>query len=189
MDRVQTKLPNQKMLWAGFALASRLDVGQIRVAVWMGFFRSLIFANKLKNFYLLLHNFWPLIFFSTKISIVVHSSFRICFNPIKSTFRGIMGLIKADLFTSDLPRRSRLEMSKVSPTAAVSTPPVPRFCSLRLSKILLKRKSCSGGYSRRREHLCMNLKVFLIVIFFFFLTFHLNSFDWNWTRSSHCEMH
>jgi len=30
MDRVQTKLPNQKMLWAGFALASRLDVGQIR---------------------------------------------------------------------------------------------------------------------------------------------------------------
>jgi len=57
MDRVQTKLPNQKMLWAGFALASRLDVGQIRVAVWMGFFRSLIFANKLKNFYLLLHNF------------------------------------------------------------------------------------------------------------------------------------
>uniref|UniRef100_A0A8B9H042 Uncharacterized protein n=1 Tax=Astyanax mexicanus TaxID=7994 RepID=A0A8B9H042_ASTMX len=32
-------------------------------------------------------------------------------------------------------------MSNTSPTAAVSTPPVPRFCSLRLSRILLKRGS------------------------------------------------
>lgn len=46
------------------------------------------------------------------------------------------------VFTSDLPRRSRLEMSKVSPVAAVSTPPVPLFCSLRLSRIFLKRGSC-----------------------------------------------
>uniref|UniRef100_A0AAX7UZ27 Uncharacterized protein n=1 Tax=Astatotilapia calliptera TaxID=8154 RepID=A0AAX7UZ27_ASTCA len=48
-----------------------------------------------------------------------------------------------NLLTSDLPRRSRLEMSKVSPVAAVSTPPVPRFCSRRLSRILLKRR-CPG---------------------------------------------
>lgn len=47
-----------------------------------------------------------------------------------------------NILTSDLPRRSRLEMSKVSPVAAVSTPPVPRFCSRRLSRILLKRGSC-----------------------------------------------
>lgn len=44
--------------------------------------------------------------------------------------------------TSDLPRRSLLEMSKVSPVAAVSTPPVPLFCSRRLSRILGKRGSC-----------------------------------------------
>lgn len=45
------------------------------------------------------------------------------------------------VFTSDLPRRSRLEMSTVSPLAAVSTPPVPLFCSLRFSRIFLKRGS------------------------------------------------
>lgn len=33
-------------------------------------------------------------------------------------------------------------MSKVLPVAAVSTPPVPRFCSLRFSRILEKRLSC-----------------------------------------------
>ncbi|TNN47375.1 Corticotropin-releasing factor-binding protein [Liparis tanakae] len=43
--------------------------------------------------------------------------------------------------TSDLPRRSRLETSTVSPVEAVSTPPVPLFCSLRLSRIFLKRGS------------------------------------------------
>lgn len=48
------------------------------------------------------------------------------------------------ILTSDLPRRSLLEMSKVSPVAAVSTPPVPLFCSRRLSRILLNRGSCSG---------------------------------------------
>uniref|UniRef100_A0A3B3CU41 Uncharacterized protein n=1 Tax=Oryzias melastigma TaxID=30732 RepID=A0A3B3CU41_ORYME len=50
------------------------------------------------------------------------------------------------ILTSDLPRRSLLEMSKVSPTAAVSTPPVPRFCSRRLSRILEKRASCGAVY-------------------------------------------
>uniref|UniRef100_A0A3B3HN57 Uncharacterized protein n=1 Tax=Oryzias latipes TaxID=8090 RepID=A0A3B3HN57_ORYLA len=62
------------------------------------------------------------------------------------------------VLTSDLPRRSLLEMSKVSPTAAVSTPPVPRFCSRRLSRILEKRGSCravglshtSGNYLERQ---------------------------------------
>uniref|UniRef100_A0A3B4AXT0 Uncharacterized protein n=1 Tax=Periophthalmus magnuspinnatus TaxID=409849 RepID=A0A3B4AXT0_9GOBI len=44
--------------------------------------------------------------------------------------------------TSDLPRRSLLEMSNVSPVAAVSTPPVPLFCSLRLSSILENLASC-----------------------------------------------
>lgn len=48
------------------------------------------------------------------------------------------------ILTSDLPRRSLLEMSKVSPVAAVSTPPVPLFCRRRLSRILLNRESCSG---------------------------------------------
>lgn len=43
--------------------------------------------------------------------------------------------------TSDFPRRSRLEMSKTPPLAAVSTPPVPRFCSRRFSRILGKRLS------------------------------------------------
>lgn len=43
--------------------------------------------------------------------------------------------------TSDFPRRSRLEMSKMPPLAAVSTPPVPRFCSRRFSRILGKRLS------------------------------------------------
>uniref|UniRef100_A0AAR2LH49 Uncharacterized protein n=1 Tax=Pygocentrus nattereri TaxID=42514 RepID=A0AAR2LH49_PYGNA len=38
--------------------------------------------------------------------------------------------------------RSLFEMSNMSPTAAVSTPPVPRFCNLKLSRILLKRGSC-----------------------------------------------
>ena len=37
--------------------------------------------------------------------------------------------------TSDLPSRSKLEMSKTLPVAAVSTPPVPRFCSLKFSRI------------------------------------------------------
>uniref|UniRef100_A0A8C4E377 Uncharacterized protein n=1 Tax=Dicentrarchus labrax TaxID=13489 RepID=A0A8C4E377_DICLA len=46
------------------------------------------------------------------------------------------------ILTSDLPKRSLLEMSKVSPVAAVSTPPVPLFCSRRLSRILEKRGSC-----------------------------------------------
>lgn len=32
-------------------------------------------------------------------------------------------------------------MSKMSPEAAVSTPPVPLFCNLRLSRIFLKRGS------------------------------------------------
>lgn len=45
--------------------------------------------------------------------------------------------------TSDFPRRSLLEMSKVSPVAAVSTPPVPLFWSRRLSRILAKRGSCN----------------------------------------------
>ena len=45
------------------------------------------------------------------------------------------------LLTSDLPRRSLLEMSKVSPVAAVSTPPVPLFCSLRFSRIFENRGS------------------------------------------------
>lgn len=44
-------------------------------------------------------------------------------------------------FTSDLPIRSMLEMSYTSATAAVSTPPVPRFWSRRFSKILEKRGS------------------------------------------------
>lgn len=35
------------------------------------------------------------------------------------------------ILTSDFPRRSLLEISKVSPVAAVSTPPVPLFCSRR----------------------------------------------------------
>lgn len=48
------------------------------------------------------------------------------------------------ILTSDLPRRSLLEMSKVSPVAAVSTPPVPLFCSRRWSRILLNLGSCSG---------------------------------------------
>lgn len=43
--------------------------------------------------------------------------------------------------TSDFPSRSRLEMSKTLPVAAVSTPPVPRFCSRRFSRILGKRLS------------------------------------------------
>lgn len=43
--------------------------------------------------------------------------------------------------TSDFPSRSRLEMSKTPPVAAVSTPPVPRFCSRRFSRILGKRLS------------------------------------------------
>lgn len=51
----------------------------------------------------------------------------------------------SQVFTSDLPRRSRLEMSTVSPVAAVSTPPVPLFCSLRFSRIFLKRGSCIIG--------------------------------------------
>uniref|UniRef100_A0A0E9WHT9 Uncharacterized protein n=1 Tax=Anguilla anguilla TaxID=7936 RepID=A0A0E9WHT9_ANGAN len=34
--------------------------------------------------------------------------------------------------TSEKPKRSALEMSKTPPTAAVSTPPVPRFWSLSL---------------------------------------------------------
>uniref|UniRef100_A0A8C5GLN7 Uncharacterized protein n=1 Tax=Gouania willdenowi TaxID=441366 RepID=A0A8C5GLN7_GOUWI len=48
---------------------------------------------------------------------------------------------KTWIVTSDFPRRSRLEMSKVSPVAAVSTPPVPRFCRRRLSSILENRGS------------------------------------------------
>uniref|UniRef100_A0A672LZT2 Uncharacterized protein n=1 Tax=Sinocyclocheilus grahami TaxID=75366 RepID=A0A672LZT2_SINGR len=38
-------------------------------------------------------------------------------------------------------RRSRFEMSKISPTAAVSTPPVPRFCSRKFSRIFPRRGS------------------------------------------------
>lgn len=49
--------------------------------------------------------------------------------------------LPTSVFTSDLPRRSRLEMSTTSPVAAVSTPPVPLFCSLRFSKIFLNRGS------------------------------------------------
>lgn len=47
--------------------------------------------------------------------------------------------------TSECPRRSRLEMSNTPPTAAVSTPPVPRFCRRRLIRILLKRGSLGLG--------------------------------------------
>uniref|UniRef100_A0A6Q2WZS7 Uncharacterized protein n=1 Tax=Esox lucius TaxID=8010 RepID=A0A6Q2WZS7_ESOLU len=44
--------------------------------------------------------------------------------------------------TSDFPKRSLLEISKVSPVAAVSTPPVPLFCRRRFSRIFPKRLSC-----------------------------------------------
>lgn len=47
--------------------------------------------------------------------------------------------------TSDRPIRSMLEISYTSATAAVSTPPVPRFCSLRFSRILEKRGSWDRG--------------------------------------------
>lgn len=48
------------------------------------------------------------------------------------------------LVTSDRPIRSMLEISYTSATAAVSTPPVPRFCSRRFSRILEKRGSWNG---------------------------------------------
>lgn len=49
------------------------------------------------------------------------------------------------VYTSDLPRRSMLEMSYTPPSAAVSTPPVPRFCSRNISNISPKR----GCWKRR----------------------------------------
>ena len=36
--------------------------------------------------------------------------------------------------TSENPKRSELERSKIPPSAAVSTPPVPRFCLMKKKK-------------------------------------------------------
>lgn len=75
----------------------------------------------------------------TAIALKSDSKVRVNPNGGKLTYIGTDLSLKArkktKQVTSDRPMRSRLEISYTSATAAVSTPPVPRFCSLRFSRI------------------------------------------------------
>lgn len=77
------------------------------------------------------------------LNVLTHCPATYTYIPLVCPFR----FLKSPIYithkvTSDCPSLSKLEMSKIPPTAAVSTPPVPLFCSRRLSRILGKRVSC-----------------------------------------------